>query len=204
MKMRPASDASPTRPYRQRARADAAERTAGRIMDAAVGLWRERGFDEFTLHEVAERAGVSLSTVMRRFGSKEGLAEAVLTSDRVGTQRSRDAVSPGDVEAAVRMIVDDYEVNGDAVIRMLALEERIDIVGRVVRAGRVAHAEWVSRVFAPFLGRSPERRRRQTLQLVVATDVYTWKLLRRDRRLEVDEVRAVMSGMCAAIMEASA
>lgn len=187
-----------------RARADAAERTSVRIMDAAIALWREKGFDEFTLHDVARRAEVSLSTVMRRFGSKEGLAEAVLTSDRVGTESSRDAVSPGDVDGAVRMIVGDYEENGDAVIRMLALEDRIDVVRRVVEAGRVAHAEWVSRVFAPALASSPARRRRQTLQLVVATDVYTWKLLRRDRRLEVREVRAVMSGMCRAIMEGTA
>jgi len=173
-------------------------------MDAAIALWREKGYDEFTLQDVARRADVSLSTVMRRFGSKEGLAEAVLTSDHVGTQRSRDAVSPGDVAGAVRMIVDDYESNGDAVIRMLALEDRIDIVRRVVEAGRMAHEEWVSRVFAPSLATAPGRRRRQTLQLVVATDVYTWKLLRRDRRLEVGEVRAVMLAMCRAITEGKA
>lgn len=204
VKMGPVAEASARRPYRMRARADAAERTSVRIMDAAVGLWRERAFDEFTLHDVARRADVSLSTVMRRFGSKEGLAEAVLTSDRVGTQRGRDAVPSGDMDGAVRMIVDDYEDNGDAVIRMLALEERIDIVRRVVEVGRIAHAEWVTRVFAPLLASSPARRRRQTLQLVVATDVYTWKLLRRDRDLEVREVRAVMLGMCRAIVEGAA
>src|SRR4051794_13600212 len=204
MKARAGADLSRPRPYRMGARADAAEQTAARIMDAAIGLWREKGYDEFTLYQVAHKADVSLSTVMRRFGSKEGLAEAVLTSDRVGTQRSRDAVSPGDVDGAVRMIVDDYEDNGDAVIRMLALEERVDIVRRVVEAGRIAHTEWVSRVFAPSLARSPGRRRRQTLQLVVATDVYTWKLLRRDRRLEIREVRALMSGMCRAIVEGNA
>src|SRR3954467_5851955 len=189
------------RPYLMRARADAAERTAVRIMDAAIALWREKGYDEFTLNDIAQKADVSLSTVMRRFGSKEGLAEAVLTSDRVGTQRSRDAVPAGDVDGAVRMIVDDYEDTGDAVVRMLALEERIDVVRRVVEAGRVAHAVWVTRVFGPSLSSSPTRRRRQTLQLVVATDVYTWKLLRRDRRLEIREVRALMSGMCRAIVE---
>lgn len=200
VKMGTVADASTRRPYRMRARADAAERTRGRLMDAAIALWRERAFDEFTLHDVAQRADVSLSTVMRRFGSKEALAEAVLTSDRVGTQHSRDAVPAGDVDGAVRMIVDDYEDNGDAVIRMLVLEDRIDVVRRMVEAGRTAHGDWVTRVFAPLLARSPVRRRRQTLQLVVATDVYTWKLLRRDRQLEVGEVRAVMVGMCRAIV----
>lgn len=171
-------------------------------MDAAIALWRERGYDEFTLHEVADHAGTSLSTVMRRFGSKEGLAEAVLSSDRVGTQRDRDAVTVGDLDGAVAMIVDDYEINGDAVIRMLALEGRIDAVRRPVAAGRSAHEEWIARVFGPSLAGSPARRRRQALQLVVATDVYTWQLLRRDRGLPVQEVRAVMRAMCAAVVEA--
>jgi AcrR family transcriptional regulator len=88
-----------------RARADAAEKTAERVMDAAIALWRVEPYDQLTLQEIADRAGVSLSTVMRRFGSKDGLAEAVLRSDRVGTQSNRDAVEEGDVAGAVRMIV---------------------------------------------------------------------------------------------------
>jgi AcrR family transcriptional regulator len=187
-----------------RARAETTERTALRIMDAAVALWRERDYDEFTLRELAERAGVSLSTVMRHFGSKEGLAEAVLQSDRVGTQQRRDAVPAGAIDAAVRMIVADYEVNGDAVLRMLALEDRMEVVHRVVDAGRAAHSAWVERVFAPLLAQRPVRRRRQVLQLVIATDVYAWKLLRRDRRLQVREVRGVMQAMCEAIVKGEA
>jgi len=202
--MKAGAVSSTRRAYRMRARADAAEQTALRIMDAAIRLWREAGYDEFTLQDVADRAGVSLSTVMRRFGSKEGLAEAVLSSDRVGTQRGRDAVAAGDVDAALRMIVADYEGNGDAVIRMLALEDRIDIVGRVVAAGRDAHSAWVERVFAPLLASSSAVRRRQMLQLVVATDVYTWKILRRDRGLNQREARAVMRDMCRVIVEGAA
>lgn len=186
-----------------RARAKAAEQTAHRVMDAAVALWRERGYDEFTLQEVANRAGTSLSTVMRRFGSKEGLAEAVLTSDWVGTQRDRDAVRAGDLDGAVTMIVDDYERNGDAVIRMLALEGRITAVGRVVGERRIAHEKWVARVFGPLLPAAPARRRRGVLQIVVATDVYAWKLLRRDRGLPVREVRAVIQEMCRATVGAA-
>lgn len=189
------------RGYRMRGRAETAEQTALRVMDGAISLWRERPYDEITLQDVATRAGVSLSTVMRRFGSKEGLAEAVLGSDRVGTQRERDRVAAGDVDGAITMIVGDYEHNGDAVIRMLALEERIDAVRRVVEAGRAAHTDWVARVFSPLLSASPARRHRQKFQLVVATDVYTWKLLRRDRRLDVGEVRAVMRDMCRAILK---
>ncbi len=178
-----------------RARADSAEQTAERVMDAAIALWRIEPYDRMTLREIADRAGVSLSTVMRRFGSKDGLAEAVLRSDRVGTQSHRDAVGEGDVAGAVRMIVSEYEVYGDAVLRMIGLEERIDVVRQVVAAGRVAHEEWVERVFGALLEPAPGRRL-QVLQLVTATDVYTWKLLRRDRQLSTDEVVAVMEDLC--------
>lgn len=182
-----------------RARAEAAERTAERVMDAAIELWRVEPYDQMTLKEIADRAGVSLSTVMRRFGSKDGLAEAVLRSDRVGTQSNRDAVAEGDVAGAVRMIVSEYEVYGDAVMRMIGLEERMDVVRHVVAAGRVAHEEWVERVFGPLLEPAP-RRRLQVLQLVTATDVYTWKLLRRDRGLSADEVVAVMDDLCRRVL----
>ena len=178
-----------------RARADAAEQTAERVMDAAIALWRAGPFEDITLQEIADRAGTSLSTVMRRFGSKDGLAEAVLRSDRVGTQAGRDAVTDGDLPGAVRMIVADYELNGDAVIRLLALEERMGVVRHVVEAGRVAHERWVERVFGPLLDPGA-RRRVQVLQLVAATDVYTWKLLRRDRNLSADQVVAVMEDLC--------
>jgi len=80
-------------------------------------------------------------------------------------------------------------------MRMIALEERMDVVRDVVAAGRVAHEEWVERVFGPLLEPAP-RRRLQVLQLVTATDVYTWKLLRRDRHLSPDEVVAVMEDLC--------
>lgn len=191
------------RPYKMRARAEAAEQTAERVMDAAIALWRQRPYDEITLNEIAAHAGVALSTVMRRFGSKDRLAEAVLMSDRVGTQAGRDEVPAGNVLAAVQMIVGDYELNGDAVIRMLALEERIEAVRLVVAAGRAAHEDWVIRVFGPLLSRG-SRRKVGILQLVAATDVYTWKLLRRDRRMEVDEVILVTEDLCQRIIRGGA
>lgn len=183
-----------------RARAEHAEQTAARVIDAAIELWRERPYDEFTLQDVADRAGVAVSTVTRRFSSKEGLAEAILTSDRVGTQRNRDAVAAGDVAGAVRMITQDYEVNGDAVIRMLALEHRFEMVDRVLTAGRAAHLSWVERVFSTELTGSPESRRRQILELVVATDVYTWKLLRRDMQLDQTNVQKVVADLCGRVI----
>jgi len=76
------------------------------------------------------------------------------------------------VRGAVEALVEDYEVTGDAVVRFLALEEKVQSLGPVLAIGRQGHREWVETMFqAPGL----------TAELVVATDVYTWKLLRIDR-----------------------
>ena len=41
-----------------------------------IELHRERFFDQVSLEDIAERAGVTVQTVIRRFGSKERLIEA--------------------------------------------------------------------------------------------------------------------------------
>lgn len=44
-----------------------------RIQHEAVRLFRERGFDQVTVEEIAEAAEASPSTIYRYFGTKEGL-----------------------------------------------------------------------------------------------------------------------------------
>ncbi len=53
------------------------------------------------------------------------------------------------------------------------------------------HRAWVEEVFAPYLDVADDREELTDL-LVVATDVYTWKLLRRDRRLGRDRTERRM------------
>ena len=57
-------------------RADA-ERNRRRILDAAAELFAERGL-HVSLDEVAERAGVGVGTVYRRFADREALVDALL------------------------------------------------------------------------------------------------------------------------------
>lgn len=185
--------AAPRRPYAMRARAAAAERLSEQIIDAAYELWLERSYDEITLQEIADRAGVSLSSVMRRFGSKEGVVEAIIATDRMGEMTLRDSVATGDVDAAIAVLVEGYERVGDAVLRNIALEERLPTVAEWVELGREYHRKWVGRVFGEWLPApgDPDHRRRRA-QLIVATDLYTWKILRRDQRLSrKDTLRAM-------------
>ena len=90
----------------------------------------------------------------------------------------------GDVKKAVRLIYDSYEASGDAVMRLLAQEERIAAVRQMADAGGGTTATWVERTFAPLLSSlSGAERKRRHVALVVATDLYVWKLLRRDMGL---------------------
>jgi AcrR family transcriptional regulator len=60
-----------------------AERNRVRILQAAAEVFTERGL-QATLDDVAERAGVGVATVYRRFPDKEALVEA-LFSERLDT-----------------------------------------------------------------------------------------------------------------------
>src|SRR5437868_8025801 len=45
-------------------------------MEVASRIFRERGFDQATLEEIADQAEMSVSSLLRYFGSKEQLALA--------------------------------------------------------------------------------------------------------------------------------
>jgi len=175
------------------ARADAAEATGERILDSAVELFWERPTDQIPLDEVASRAGVSVQTVIRRFGSKDGLLAAAVEREaaRVGAQR--DLAPTGDVAAAVNVLVDHYEELGDRVLRLLAEEDRIPGLREIADRGRLYHRQWCARVFAEALVRlDPRNRKRRLSQLVAICDVYVWKLLRRDAGLSRDQTQLAL------------
>ena len=54
------------------------------MIDAAHGLLLEKGYASTTIGEIAARAGVSVETVYKRFGSKAGLTKQVYDTVLVG------------------------------------------------------------------------------------------------------------------------
>ena len=176
--------ATSKRRYRMEARAEAAAANGERILDAAIEMFWERPVEDISLDEVARRAGVSVQTVIRRFGGRDGLfqAAAAREADRIRDQRDRAPV--GDAVGAVHVLVEHYEATGDRVLKMLAEEERVPRLSEIVDRGRSLHRGWCARVFAPGLaGHRGADRRRRLAQFVAVCDVYTWKLLRRDAGL---------------------
>lgn len=182
--MKHAGDGAAKRPYRQQARAEAAAETGRRILEAALALYAERWIDQLTLDEVAARAGVTTQTVLRRFGSKDGLLAAAGDELERRVSEQRLAAPVGDVAGAIRNLLDHYEAVGDLVLRGLAQEGRHPPLRALMDRGRHFHHAWVARTFAPQLtAASGEARERRLAQLIAVTDVYVWKLLRRDRGL---------------------
>jgi AcrR family transcriptional regulator len=187
------------RTYVMRARADAATQTRQRILRATFDLSMEKMSVEIVLDDVAARASVSVQTILRHFGSRDGLFDAV---EEFAKEEIRDerAAPPGDVPAAVRVLYDHYERRGDAVLRMLAQEYWDERTRRVNEQGRRQHREWVRTVFAPLLDGRADAEETADL-LVVATDVYTWKLLRRDRKLSRARAEAGVRRLIAGLLE---
>jgi AcrR family transcriptional regulator len=183
---------SAPRPYTQRARAQSAELTARRIVDAFLARLMTQWFDEITLDAVAQDAGVTVQTVVRRFGGKEGLLSNAVKI--LGTQiHARRASPSGDLGSVVDNLIEDYEQTGDAVIRLLALEPRHAALKEVLEFGRAEHRQWVSSAFAEPLGRLDAAARKSAIDaLVLTTDVYTWKLLRRDMARSAAATAAMM------------
>jgi AcrR family transcriptional regulator len=183
------------RTYTQTRRADATGRTRAAILDAAQALFRADPQLDPSLDAVAARAGVSTRTVIRQFGSKEGLLEAAIAAGVEATQTTRHA-EPGDIEGAVRTIVTHYEALGDDVMRWLALADRLTVVRQVTERGTESHLDWVEEVFAPDLEGLPRGARRpRRAALATATDVYVWHLLRRREGLGREATRKAMLGL---------
>jgi AcrR family transcriptional regulator len=171
------------RRYRMTARAAATAATGVRILDAGIALFWERPRGDITLEEVAQRAGVSLPTVMRHVKDKDGLYAAAAEREYARVRQQRGSAPPGDLPAVVRVLFDHYEELGDAVLRLLAEEQRIPALRPIADVGRATHREWCERMFAPALvGRSGADHTGRLAKLMILTDVYVWKLLRRDQQ----------------------
>lgn len=191
-----------SRPYVMDQRARAAAATGERILDAATELFAELPYPQLTLAAVAARAGVTVQTVIRRFGDKEGLIAAgtARAMPQVMTQRGEAPV--GDLTGAVENLVEHYEQAGPIALRLLAEEAASPTLAAIAADGRAYHRAWCERVFAPTLERcpAPDRVRRRA-QLVAVCDVYTWKLLRHDAGLSRDQVTVALRELLAPLLD---
>ncbi|HET8588834.1 MAG TPA: TetR/AcrR family transcriptional regulator [Nakamurella sp.] len=186
------------RPYRQRARARAADERTERIMRAADELFREVPFEQLTLAAVAERAGVGLQTLIRRVGTKDGLVRAAMQHGAPQLQRFRGQIPPPDPERVAAIVCEQYEQMGETIDRMIRQEDSSPALKEAVAAGRASHADWVQRTFAPVLAERPaDDRKGLRARLIAVTGVEVYLVIRRDCGLDPDHARRAVTALLA-------
>ena len=193
-----------TRSYDLTTRAKSAASTRDRIVRAGADLLMEQPFEDVTLAAISRAAGVSHQTVLNHFGTKEGVASAAADVIMRETEDLRASAVPGDLRGAVRIVVDQYEHSGDSNVRWAMSAERLGSLASRIDQARAHHQRWLARVFAGDLPAEESARRRAVNALHAATDVYTWKLLRRDLGLSRRETEKTMADLVAGVLKGTA
>ena len=185
-------------------RAQSTDRTRDAILDAATRIFWEEPSRELTLDWIARDAGVTVQTVIRHFGSREGVFESAVQREMSRVKDERDPAAVSTPDQAVRQLVAHYERMGDHAVRLLAEEHRSPTVASLAAQGRALHRSWCGQAFATTLSALQGRsRRRRLAQLVAVCDVYTWKLLRRDAGLDRRSTELAMVELLSPLLEVS-
>ena len=174
------------------ARAAAAARTAERILEAGRELFTTCHYEAVSLEALANRAGVTVKTVLRRFGSKDALLLAC--SQVYGTrEQAARAVPVGDIAAVAAVLSERYEATMDLMARYWPLEDRIPAVAEMMARARASHKVWLAEIFAPYL---PERRnrrhQRRLAELFGVTEIFVWHSWRTRLGLGADVATEAM------------
>jgi AcrR family transcriptional regulator len=186
--------------YTMVARADGIAATRDRIVHAMLQLALAQAYEDITLAAIAQAADVSHQTVLNHFASKEGVATAAAERLAQQTGEARAKARPGDVNGAIGVLVGEYERIGDANARWAMSAERLGSLAPLLDNARAGHQAWLERIFAGSLPNAPAARRRAIHALHVATDVYSWKLLRRDLRLSRLETATIIVDVVSGIL----
>ena len=192
------------RPYLMTTRAEQVAQTREAIIGAAVSLAGEVTLSRITLQSIAERAGVSVQTVLRQFGTRDALFDAAIEHvlPEVLAERPTD---PDDIPASIDALIAHYELRGDSTLLLLGQESWDPIAKRATDVGKAGHRTWVTATWRHALGAAPEAERETITDLLaLATDLYAWKLWRRDRRLTRRETTDRMLRLTASVIAGAA
>jgi AcrR family transcriptional regulator len=192
------------REYKQDARAEQARANAQSVLDAAVKRLRKaRRVATITLEEIAADAGVTVRTILRQFGSKEGIMEAAFLEVGRQIETARQKTMPGDVEGALAALLGQYEVEGDLNARVVAEEHEIPILHKLLEFARKSHRAWLVEVFGPRLGHLPAADREPRITaLYAATEVQLWKVLRRDLHQSAEQTAMIFHQLVRGVLNA--
>lgn len=176
-------------------RADDAERTGQRIVDAMVQRFATLPYGRIRLEDIAADAGVTVQTVLRRFDSKSALLVKTVERELGRIVASRAAISGASTRETIEALADHYETYGALILKMYAEADLAEGLGEIARRGREYHVAWCHSAFAvdPAQGTlDPALRERRRAQIVALCDVRTWSILRLDSGLSANETQLAL------------
>jgi AcrR family transcriptional regulator len=190
------------RPYKKVARAESQKRTQEALLDAADEEFYAGRWQKTSLEALAARAGVTKQTLLRHFGSKDGLLLKALMRGYTQVHDQRWSAPRSDVEGAVDNLLDHYEAWGARSLRIGAwLHEGHPLLAKLSQAARQVHYEWVEYVFGTWLADlDAQARERRRAALIALCDVQTWWLLVNDLGLKRAEIRATLIDMIEGVL----
>ncbi|HEY2571999.1 MAG TPA: TetR/AcrR family transcriptional regulator [Solirubrobacteraceae bacterium] len=188
------------RTYDNAGRVQAQEQRQDAMLDAAgdelfKGSWQS--WQKTSLDTLARRAGVTKQTLLRYFGSKEGLLMQTLVRGYSQIRDQRWSAPVGDIAGIVDNLLDHYDAWGERSRKIGAWQQSgSTFLVRLVQAARQVHYDWVDYAFAPWLERlSGDERARRRAALIAICDVQTWSILTLDLGLARPDVHAILSGL---------
>jgi AcrR family transcriptional regulator len=104
------------------------------LLDAARDLFGMRGYDETTLRDIGERAGVDAALIARYFGNKAALYIAVLASE---SMQYRGATIDESIDEMVELLLTRSDTKGVGPITLALLSSEIDPEIRAAAAERI-------------------------------------------------------------------
>jgi AcrR family transcriptional regulator len=182
------------RPYKQVARARARERTRDALLDSATDEFFEGNWLKASLDSLSARAGVTKQTLLRHFGSKDGLLMQAMMRGVAQVRDQRWSAPRGDIAGTVDNLLDHYEDWGERSMRIGAWQQRGPAMLAIIsQAARQFHYGWVEYAFGPWLESLDGRARvRHRASLIALCDLQTWWTLSHDLELPRSEVHAIL------------
>lgn len=181
------------REYKQVERAKAQERTREALIDAATDEFFEGNWLKTSLDSLSHRAGVTRQTLLRHFGSKDGLLMQSLMRGAAQVRDQRWSTPTKDIPGAVNNVLDHYEEWGERSVRLGAWQRGPTVFALFSNAARQIHYDWVEHAFADWLEKfDQETRARRRAALILLCDVQSWWILSNDLGLPREEVHAIL------------
>jgi AcrR family transcriptional regulator len=185
------------RPYKKVAREQSRQRTRDALLDAATDEFFEGNWLKASLESVAAKAGVTKQTLLRHFGSKDGLALQALMRGAVQIRDQRWKTPTSDIAGAVDNLLDHYDAWGRRSLRMGAWQQSgSPMLAMISQAARQVHYEWVEYAFGPWLEQLDEEAyARRRAALIAICDLQVWWILSHDLGLARPEVHAILTDL---------